>query len=136
MNNRTNIRSALVTMLSGNTDAGTNVYPHRATNLWDSQLPAILIFTNQESAQPESLRSTRSIRTLELSIEVRIKASTDVDSAIDALMGDIEDILTADRSLVGTVISSQLTNSEIRVDGSTDTEIGVGVLTFECKYIS
>ncbi len=135
-NNRPAIRSALKAMLSGNTGAGTNVYSHRQTRLWESELPAILIYSNQEPAQPESLRSTRSIRNLELTIEVRLEASANVDDEVDVLLGEIEVLIVANQSLSGTVLSTTLSNTEIRIDSEGQNDIGVGVLTYECKYVS
>jgi CII-binding regulator of phage lambda lysogenization HflD len=136
MNNRTAIRSALTTLLSGETSAGTNVYANRYTSLWQSELPAILIYTRQESAVPEAMNQSRYIRTLELSIEVRVEASEDVDDSIDSIIGEIEDQLATDQSIGGTVLSSTQTNTEIRVDSDGEKDIGVGILTLECKYIS
>ena len=137
-NNRAAIRSALANMLSGETAAEANVYPYRETNLWRSELPAILIYTNQEPAIPESLRGARYIRTLELTVEVRVEKgdSESVDDAVDTLLAEIETLVLADSSIGGTVLSTTQTNTEIRVDSDADRDIGVGVLTFECKYVS
>lgn len=135
-NSRADIRSALQSMLSGATSAGTNVYSNRRTALWESELPAILIYSNQESATPESQRVLRYIRTLELLIEVRVQATTAVDDDVDDLLGEIEDLIYADPSIGGTVLKAIQTNTEFRVDSDADQDIGVGVLTFECQYIA
>lgn len=135
-NNRTAIRAALKTMLSGNTSAGTNVYTHRETNLWQSELPAILIYSNQERAEPESLRHQRYRRTLELAVEVRVEASTNVDNTIDSLLASIETLVLADTSIGGTVLGTTLTSTEIRVESDAEKDIGVGILNYECLYIA
>lgn len=135
-NNRSNIRLAIKNVLLDETDAGSNVYTNRETKLWESELPAILIYTAQEPAIPESLSSQRYVRTLELRIEVKVKGTTDVDDSIDEVLGQIEDLIHANPSLNGVVSATILTNTEISLDSDAQEEIGVGVLSYECKYIS
>jgi len=135
-NNRAAIRTALKTILSGATTAGTNVYSHRETALWKSELPAILIYSNEESTVPESLRATRYVRTLQLTVEARVEATSNVDNTLDALLAEIETIIVANPSITATVLSTVQTNTEIRVESDGEKDIGVGVLTFECKYIA
>ncbi len=134
-NNRSDIRAALKLMLSGQTSAGTNIFVERPVR-WRSKLPAILIYTPEESATPENLQGSRYYRTLTLNIEAQVELTDEVEDSVDSLLAEIEDIIIADKSLMGSVISSQLTNSAIRVDNNGETDIGVGVLTYECKYIS
>jgi hypothetical protein len=136
-NNRSAIRAAVKDLLLNNTDAGDHIYTSRKTALWsDSELPAILIYTNQEPATPSSLQSRQYIRKLELLVEVRVQAADNVDNRVDELLGEIEDQLHTDTSLEGTVISTIQTNTEIRVDSDGEQDIGVGVLTFECQYLA
>lgn len=134
-NSRKAIRDALVTMLSGETEAGTNVYANRETGLWQSELPAILVYTEQESAEPRDLSSRKYIRTLQLRVELKAEANSTVDDDLDDLAEEVEDIIDADQSITGTVLSTVLTNTELSVDADGEKEIGVCILNFECKYI-
>jgi hypothetical protein len=136
MNNRQAIRSALKAMLSGETTAGANVFTNRETRLWQSELPAILIYTNQEPSTPESLSARRYIRNLELVIHVKIEATENVDDDLDQIVTEVEEIIDADQSLQGTVLATSQTNTEIRVDSDGEKDIGIAIITFECKYIS
>lgn len=135
-NNRAAIREALKVALSAETLAGLNVYTNRETSLWRSELPAILIYSNQESAVPENLQGRRYYRTLELTVEVRIEASEDASDSVDELLAVIEAIIEEEPTIGGTVQSTILTGTETRVDSEGEKDIGVGVLTYECKYIS
>jgi hypothetical protein len=136
-NNRSAIRDAIKALLLDETDAGANVYTSRTSPLWQSELPAILIYTEDESAKPESMRAnSRSIRTLQVTIHAKIEASEDVDDDVDSLVAEIETLISEESSLGGTVLGSQLTNTETRVDMQGESEIGVAVLTYECLYIS
>lgn len=136
MNNRTTIRTALLDMLVGETSAGTNVYSNRESRLWQSELPSILIYTLQEPLTPESLSARRYIRNLELQIKVKVEATETVDDTLDALVAEVEAIIDADPSLAGTVLTTIQTNTEVSIESEAEKDIGIAVLTFECKYIS
>jgi hypothetical protein len=135
-NNRANIRAAIKTVLDGATSAGSNVYSSRRTKLWNEELPAIFIFTLEEPVTPESQRNTRYIRDVQILIEIRLEASTDVDDELDALVGEVEDLIIANQSLSGTVLSVLQLNTEVSFDPNGEKEVGVAILTYQCKYIS
>jgi hypothetical protein len=135
-NNRVQIRSAIKALLTGTTSAGNNVFSSRGHAYWRSELPAICIFTSHEPAQPSNLQNTRYNRTLEISIEVRVEASSSTDDTLDNLIAEIEAIMQANPSLSGTVQSTTLTNTDIRVDTDGEQPIGVGTLSYESKYSS
>ncbi len=136
-NNRAAIRSALKALLvDEDTSAGSNVYSNRETALWKSELPAILIYTSQENATPESFSGRRSIRDLEITIHLKIEATEDIDDDLDAFAGEVEDAIDSDSTVGGTVSGIILKTTEIRIDAEGDKDIGVAVLTYECKYVS
>jgi hypothetical protein len=86
-NNRSNIRAAVKTLLDGETDAGDNVYTNRETGFSQTQLPAIIIQTDEEQARPVSgTVSRRSLRTLSLKITVKLEESDSIDDDLDALL--------------------------------------------------
>lgn len=135
-NNRANIRAAVKALLEDETDAGPNVYTNRETSLWQSELPAILIFTSEESSRHEAMNRQRYIRTLTLSIKVKLEESSTIDDDLDALLAEVETIIAANNGLGGTVLSTIQTGTEIRIDTEGENPVGVGELTFECQYIS
>jgi hypothetical protein len=135
-NNRIAIRAAVSTLLTGATSAGTNVFTDRKSKLWESELPAILIYTFVEATTPESINLRRYIRDLELKIDVKVEATTSVDDILDALIAEIETIIIANPGLSGTVLSTIHTHTEIVVDSGAETDIARATLTYQCKYIS
>lgn len=135
-NSRKTIRTTLKALLSGQTEAGTNVYTNRDTNFWQSELPAIIIYTTQESAVHESLQGQRYYRTLQLNVEVKVEAASGVDDALDDLIGDIEDIVTANKDISGTVLTTVQLNTETNIDSDGEKYVGTGTISFECKYIA
>lgn len=132
---RTTIRNAVVTMLTGSTTAGSNVYANRMTRNWTSELPAILIYMLDETNVPRDVRSNQYIRTLQLLIEIRTQATTNVDTDIDDIALEVEDLIKADQSLTGNALAAILTSTEVTLDSESELETGVAVLTYEVKYI-
>lgn len=135
-NNRVAIRAALKALLSGETDAGTNVYTNRESRLWKSELPSIIINTPDEPVNIRALNGGIYNRTLTINVEVKVEASEDVDDTLDALLAEVEQIVADNPSLSGTVQAAIQTNTETRIDSEAEKDIGVGILTFECKYSS
>jgi hypothetical protein len=132
-NNRANIRTALQTLLE---DVDATVFTSRTSNIPTKDLPAIIIYTPSEPATPRALGSRQYIRDLEITLEVKVQASSDVDNELDALVSDIEAAIDGDPSVGGTLQSLVQTNTETRVDEQGEQPIGVAVLTFQAKYIS
>lgn len=133
---RQNIRDALVTIIqNGNTAAGSNVYPNRETLLWESELPAVLVYTKEETADPRSLSGSQSIRTLEMVIEAKVMATENVDDDIDDLCAEIEDLLSANPSLSGNALSCIYKSTNIDLDSSSENQKGTAILTYQVKYI-
>lgn len=135
-NNRTAIRNAVQSLLLSHTSAGLNVFTNHTSKLWLSELPAILISTSHEPIIPESMQSKRYLRTLQLSIKVKVVSSETVDDDLDALVGQIETIMAANPGLSGTVLGTIQTQTEIITDGGGESDLATATLTFESKYIS
>lgn len=135
-NTRSAIRAALKALLLDETDAGANVYTNRDASLWESETPAILISTSEESANPTTFRHNRYTRDLTFEIAVKVKTNDAVDDELDALIAQVETIMLNNASISGTVLGTFQTNTELRYDTEGEVAIGVGVLRFTSKYIS
>lgn len=134
-NNRKAIRAAVKTMLLNNTSAGENVYTNRETTTWESELPAILIYSDDENATNRDITGRQKIRTYNVRIEIKAEAEASVDDDLDDLAQEIETILNADRSLSGTAMDSNYTSTSISISSEGDKEIGTVLLNYEIKYI-
>jgi hypothetical protein len=130
---RQDIRDAVVTLLSGATSAGTNVYANRETRAWESELPALFIYTKEETADPRDLSGRQSIRTLQLVVECKVVATENVDDDLDTLIDEVEDLLNT--ANIVNVLSVLYKNTEITLDSESETEKGVGIINYELKYI-
>lgn len=135
MATRKDIRSAIVTMLVGNTSAGSSVYANRDTPLWEAELPAILVSATQEAVEPKSLSGNKNIRTLDLEINIKAQADQSLDDTLDDLGAEVEAILGADRTIQGTSFSTVLTGTSISLDTEGETPTGTLTLSYQIKYL-
>lgn len=135
-NNRIAIRNAVVDLLLGNTSADQSVFSSRDNPLWQSEFPAILIRTSEETAVRESTQSKRYYRNLTLLIDVKVTATEGSDEALDNLVNEIETLIANGPDFGATVLNSLLTKTEISVNSEAEQDVGVATLTYECKYIA
>lgn len=136
---RTEIRDALVAMLTGTgptyaTAADARVYANRVHGQFTNKLPSINIVDGQESATPRDIRSTQYVRTWTVQIELRIEDSSGYDTTLDDLAKEVEDLISANRTISGKATSSKYTGTEPSFEQAEKT-IGKSVLTYEITYV-
>lgn len=132
---RTQIRSAVTTLLKGNTAAGNNVYEARVYPINDPKLPALLIYTKQEVVGEQSMSRPRTQqRELMLSVEAYVKARGNVDEVTDDLALEIEQLIAADPTLGGLVKDIALETTETQFSDDGERPVAVATLTFSTLY--
>lgn len=131
---RQSIRDALVTILSDGMP-GVNVYANRQTSLWKAELPAVLVYTLDEAAEPRDVRSTQFIRSLQVIVEIKVAANANSDTVMDNYAEQVETLIRADQSISGNALAAIYKSTETRLDSESQDDIATGTLTFECKYI-
>lgn len=133
---RTQIRAAVTTLLRDNTSAGSNVYEARVYPLSDPKLPALLIYTKQETVGEQSMSRPRTQqRELMLSVEIYVKARGNVDAATDDLALTIEQLIAADPTLSGLVKDTALDTTDTQFSDDGEKPVAVAILTFSILYM-
>lgn len=132
---RTQIRNAVTTLLKGNTTAGNNVYEARVYPLNDPKLPALLIYTKQETVGEQSMSRPRTQqRELFVTVEAYVKARGNVDEDTDNLAMEIEQMIAADPTLGGLVKDTALDTTETQFSDDGEKPVAVAILTFSVLY--
>ena len=134
---RAQVRAAAVTLLTGLPTTGTRVFPTRSWPLSTNQLPALLIYTSDETAEPGSL--TRPInlhRSVSLVVEAVASKCNGLDDLLDAMCAEVEAELAMDPSLTGLAKNSTLRRTEIEVRSDGDATVGIARMTFEVLYVT
>lgn len=133
---RTQIRNAVTTLLKGNTTAGNNVYEARVYPINDPKLPALLVYTKQETVGEQSMSRPRTQqRELIVSVEAYVKARGNVDEETDTLAMEIEQLIAADPTIGGLVKDTALDTTETQFSDDGEKPVAVAILNFSVLYV-
>ena len=136
MHARTQIRKAVVTLLKDNTSAGSNVFEARVYPINEPKLPALLVYTKQETVGEQSISRPRTHqRELMLTIEAYVKARGNVDELTDDLALEVEQLIATDPTLGGLVKDIVLDTTETQFLDEGERPIAVAVLTYSILYV-
>lgn len=129
------IRDAVVSSLIGATGAGARVYPTRTYPIDEASLPAICVYTLNETSEINSLGAGRSLRrSLDLIVEAIAKVNDTLDDVLDQLALEIEVALGSNFTLGGNAYSCVLDSTKITVRGEAEKETGSAVLGYSVSY--
>ena len=132
---RKQIRDAITTAVTGLTTTAGNVFPSRVYNLEKTKLPALLIYTNDESSSVQTINLPRTTqRRLEVIIEAVAKSTTTLDDDLDTIIKEVETAMAGDVTFGGLSKDSMLTLIEIGLTGNGDQPTGNAKLTFTVEY--
>lgn len=119
---------------------GDRVFANRATPLDEGDLPAVLVYTLEESAEifdePRRYR-----RTCQVAVEIAARQAVGdtppaLDDELDDLCEAIEARLCADERLDGTAIDSRLAGTEFEYEGEGRRVIAAARMKFEVDFFS
>lgn len=138
MHQRKLIRQKIKALLVDQTDAGSKVFAGRKRPFRESDLPAIVIYTEDESPEKwnESLEYKRS---LQATIEVHVKGSQSesIDDVLDDYAEAIETILVPNYTLDDLVNSLEMGDQDIALANEDGAYIaGRLKMTFPIEYFT
>lgn len=140
---RTQIRNQVATYLTGLTTTGSRVFDSRPTGrpLQTSELPALLIYTEGEDDQPETMGGPAGqlTRALRVKVEAVVRANTAFDDTIDTIIAEVETALNASTTVFSV---NGLARGGIRLaavddpefDGSGDKVVGRVIMNWIATY--
>lgn len=134
---RKQIRDRVATLVTGLTTTGSNVYKMRRYALDDAKLPALCIYTMDESSALITIGS----RTLRRGVNVAVHAfakgsSTTVSDTIDNICVEVEEAIAADFFLNGLAKSCVLSSTEIDINVEGQESIASARLVYSVEYIT
>lgn len=137
------IRTAVIKALKNKTLAGENVFTNQSTPQWDKDLPAILVYSESETATEQNVAPRELKRVLELRIECIARGNDtenadddkpSVEDILDDLAEQVECELSRDDSLDCTASDIILTGTEFQFEGEGAFPIGSARLRYEVTY--
>jgi len=134
---RNQIRNRIATLVTGLPVTGANVYKMRKYALDDSKLPAICVYTTDESSSLITVGTRTLRRVINVMVEVLAKGSSvTISDTIDNICISVEEAIAADFSLNGLAKSTILTSTETDVNTEGENGIGSARLVYAVEYVT
>ena len=132
---RQQIREYFGTTLTGLTTTGSNVYESRVYTLQESTLPSLVIYTKTEGSEPIVIGTNRVMsRELSVVVEAYCKAVSNFDDTIDTISKEVEEAISADRTLGGLAKDTYIESTDIEFTGDGEQPVCYVTLTFLTNY--
>ncbi len=137
------IRQAVVARLTGRTIAQDRVASNRGNQVWEEEVPALVVYTRREDLEKHNQSPIKYRRELRLAVELYVEETKglDIDDQIDDLCEQVEQLLLPAMMLPGTpddleldATDSMLESVEIDVDADGVKLLGAARMTFLWVY--
>lgn len=134
---RQQIRDRIATLVTGLPTTGASVYKMRRYALDDSKMPAICVYTTDESSGLITVGTRTLRRVINAVVEIYAKgASATIHDTIDGICVSAEEAIAADFSLNGLAKSCILTSTETDVNVDGQNGIGSARLVYAVEYVT
>jgi hypothetical protein len=132
---RKTIREYFGTQLTGLATTGNKVFESRVYPMQSPKLPAILIYTTNESSEESAFSAKRvQDRELDVLVEGFVRAVTNFDDTLDQIALEVETAILDDTTLGGLAINTELVSTEAEYSGDSEQPVGTIRLTFRVHY--
>jgi len=133
---RKTIRENIGTALTGLTTTGSSVFESRVFPLSFSNLPALLVYTLDDTITEMSLKSPRTqYRSMQVMIEGHVKGTANIDDLIDTISEEVEEAMVSDVTRGGNAKDTRLLSTEIEFEEATS-KVGLVRFTYVIDYVT
>jgi len=134
---RQQIRDRIATLVTGLTTTGASVYKMRRYALDDAKLPALCVYTMDESSNLITVGTRTLRRVINVAVQAFIKgSSTAVSDTLDTICVEVEEAIAADFSLNGLAKSCILTSTEIDINVEGEQSVATASMVYSVEYIT
>ena len=129
------IREHVVTTITSLSTTGSNVYETRYFPLQTGNLPALIVYTLDETVEDYTLgQNTRTqFRALNLIIEAHCRGTANIDDTLDTIAEEVEEAMVTDITRGGNAKDTKLVSTEIDFDTASQ-KTGLMRLTYLITY--
>lgn len=134
---RQQIRDRMATVAASVPGFTTSVYKMRRYALDDDKLPAVLVYTADESSRMITIGTRTLRRVINVMVEVLAKGSSiTVHNTIDGYCVSLEEAIAADFTLNGLAKSCILTATETDVNIEGERAVGSARMVYAVEYVT
>ncbi len=132
---RKTIREHVITTITGLSTTGSNVYETRYFPLQTGNLPALIVYTLDETVEDYTLgQNTRTqFRALNLIIEAHCRGTANIDDTLDTIAEEVEEAMVTDISRGGNAKDTKLVSTEVEFETASQ-KTGLMRLTYLISY--
>ena len=132
---RSTIRKKFVSLLSGETDAGTRVHDSRTQPV--ATLPAIRVYAREDSFIEWRSLGSSAHRMVSVAVECLVSGNNEADTtdACDTLCRQVEQTLDDYPDVDGTALLRVYNSTDFDTNGDVDPPVIVGTVTFDVEYL-
>tara|TARA_B110000483_G_scaffold201736_1_gene242938 strand:- start:57 stop:500 length:444 start_codon:yes stop_codon:yes gene_type:complete len=132
---RQQIRERVVTVLTGLTTTGNNVFETRIYPLQNTALPALIVYTNSEESEPEVIGTNRLMsRNLSLTVECYVKQTSNPNDGVDTICEEVEKAIANDTTLNGLAKDCYVSSTDTEKNSEGEKPLLVTTLIFLINY--
>ena len=142
---REQIRDAIITLVTGLTTTGANVFPSRVYPLKDGELPALCVYTFNEEIDDEKGKIEKlDFRYLSVKVDGYAKMPSGVsdptadplEDVLDDIASEVETAVLADQGLGVGAIATDLESIEIEKNIEGEKPTAVISMSFKVHYLT
>ena len=132
---RKTIREHVVTTNTSLSTTGSNVYETRYFPLQTGNLPALIVYTLDETVEDYTIgQNTRTqLRSLNLIIEAHCRGTANIDDTLDTIAEEVEEAMVTDITRGGNAKDTKLVSTEVDFDTASQ-KTGLMRLTYLISY--
>ena len=129
------IREHVVTTITSLSTTGSNVYETRYFPLQTGNLPALIVYTLDETVEDYTIgQNTRTqLRSLNLIIEAHCRGTANIDDTLDTIAEEVEEAMVTDITRGGNAKDTKLVSTEVDFDTASQ-KTGLMRLTYLISY--
>ena len=129
------IREHVVTTVTSLSTTGSNVYETRYFPLQTGNLPALIVYTLDETVEDYTIgQNTRTqLRSLNLIIEAHCRGTANIDDTLDTIAEEVEEAMVTDITRGGNAKDTKLVSTEVDFDTASQ-KTGLMRLTYLISY--
>lgn len=137
---RQQIREAVAAQLAGSVTTGSRVFQSRVKVLAESELPALVVLTNQENISMENIHPDPVLnRALTLTVLAKAKATNNIDDVLDTIIKEVEIKLAGWQSVpaLNSLIGGLVLNSiDVEINADNETQVAESTIEFLVNYFT
>lgn len=134
---RQQIRDRVIADVTGLATTGSNVHDTRLYNFTQGNLPALAVYTQNETSEISTISPTVTLdRELEVIIECYAEANQNIENTLDTIASEVENSLGSDLTLNNLCITQFLSSTDIDFTSEGEKPLGICKLTYNVRYMN